>query len=251
MRKSNKQRIVWLITLIPALLVIGFVVWALSGPALLPDAEMAARSDPRVQVGQEPWLVFDPGIENVRAGLVFYPGGKVEPLAYAPAARALAEQGFLVVITPMPLNLAFFAPDRAEEVMAAYPEVAFWAIGGHSLGGAMAARFAARNPDRVDGLLLWAAYPAASDDLSSTDLQVLSVYGTRDGLATLDEIDTSRALLPAGTTWVAIEGGNHTQFAWIDTQPGDLPASIGLQAQQDQIVAASATLLASLGGSRP
>jgi hypothetical protein len=46
-------------------------------------------------------------------------------------------------------------------------------------------------------------------------------------------------------------GGNHTQFAWIAAQPGDLPATIGLQAQQDQVVAASAALLASLAELQP
>ena len=108
----------------------------------------------------------------------------------------------------VPLNLAFFAPDRAAEVMAAFPEVEHWAVGGHSLGGAMTARFAHQNPGAVAGLALWASYPASSDDLSGNDLAVASIYGTRDGLATGDEIAASRPLLPPDTRWTAIEGGN-------------------------------------------
>ena len=55
--------------------------------------------------------------------------------------------------------------DRAQEVIAAYPEIQHWAVGGHSLGGAMAARFVYQHPGAIQGLALWAAYPASSDDL--------------------------------------------------------------------------------------
>jgi pimeloyl-ACP methyl ester carboxylesterase len=151
-------------------------------------------------------------------------------------ARALAEQGHLIIITPMPLNLAVFNPDAAAEVIAANPEIDFWLVGGHSLGGAMAANFARRNPGLVVGLFLWAAYPSSNDDLSGLDLNVVSIYGTLDGLATGDKIDASRPLLPADTTWAAIEGGNHAQFGWYGDQPGDNPATISREEQQKQIL---------------
>jgi pimeloyl-ACP methyl ester carboxylesterase len=130
--------------------------------------------------------------------------------------------------------------------MAAYPEIDDWAVGGHSLGGAMAARFAYQNPAAVQGLVLWAAYPASTDDLSSQDVRVTSIYGTRDGLATGDKIAASRPLLPPDTTWVAIEGGNHAQFGWYGPQSGDNPATISREDQQAQIVAATLAQLLSL-----
>jgi pimeloyl-ACP methyl ester carboxylesterase len=146
----------------------------------------------------------------------------------------------------MPLNLAVLAPDRAAEVMAAFPGIESWALGGHSLGGAMAANFAHSNPGAVRGLLLWAAYPGASDDLSGYQLAASSIYGTRDGLATPDKIDASRPLLPPDTQWTAVDGGNHAQFGWYGPQPGDGEATISREEQQAQIVAATLQLLRQL-----
>jgi pimeloyl-ACP methyl ester carboxylesterase len=212
----------------------------------MPEALAALQSDDAVQVETEPWLIFRPAGDEPSTGLILYPGGRVDPRAYAPAARAIAEDGFLVVITPMPLNLAFFAPDGAADVMAAFPEVERWAVGGHSLGGAMTARFAHQNPDVVAGLALWASYPASSDDLSGHDLAVASIYGTHDGLATGDEIAASRPLLPPDTRWTAIEGGNHAQFGWYGPQSGDNEATVSREDQQAHIVAATLELLTQL-----
>ena len=80
----------------------------------------------------------------------------------------------------------------AAGVIAAFPEIRKWAVGSHSLGGAMAARSELQNPDVVQGLVKWAAYPAATDDLSAYSIIAASIYGTRDGLAAGDEIDASR-----------------------------------------------------------
>lgn len=241
--RVRRLRWLWLLLLVPSLLGGGFVVWAEAVPAPMPDALVALESDEEVAVSTSPWLVFRPQQSDSAVGLVLYPGGRVDPRAYAPAAHALAQKGYLVAIVPMPLNLAFFRLSAAGEVIDAYPEVVRWAVGGHSLGGAMAARFAYRYPRAADGLVLWASYPAASDDLSSRDIAVVSVYGTRDGLATLDKIDASRPLLPPDTIWVAIEGGNHAQFGWYGPQAGDNEAAISLAEQQGQIMDGTEQLL--------
>jgi dienelactone hydrolase len=248
---SKLRRWWWLLPLLLfVVVVVAFVVWASTGPGPMPEALDALKSGESVQVETEPWLIFRPARSTPATGLVLYPGARVDPRAYAPIARAVAEAGYLVVIVPMPLDLAFFAPDRAAEVMAAFPGVERWAVGGHSLGGAMAARFAYQNPDLVDGLVLWASYPAASDDLSGRDLSVTSVYGTRDGLATGDKIAASQPLLPPNTRWVAIEGGNHAQFGWYGPQSGDNPATISREEQQAQVIAATVHLLSLLAEQR-
>jgi len=239
----------WLLPLVLILAVAAFVVWASAAAGPMPEALVALESDAQVQVETEPWLIFRPTGDQPAAGLVLYPGARVDPRSYAPAAHALAEEGYLVVIVPMPLNLAVFAPDRAAEVMAAFPEIGRWAVGGHSLGGAMAARFAYQNPDAVQGLVLWAAYPASTDDLSGHSTAVTSIYATEDGLTTEDKIAASRPLLPPDTSWVAIEGGNHAQFGWYGPQAGDGTATISREEQQRQIVAATLDLLSRLGAS--
>ncbi len=239
----------WLLLLIPLLGAAGFVAWAESTSSPMPQAMAALESEApadSVAVTAQDWLTFRPADQQPSSGLIFYPGGRVDPRAYAPAARAIATEGFLVVITPMPLNLAFFAPNRAQTVIDAFPNIQHWAVGGHSLGGAMAARFAHQHPATVEGLVLWAAYPAESDDLSRYNLAVTSIYGTRDGLATVEKIEASRPRLPTDTRWVAIEGGNHAQFGWYGPQGGDKRATISREAQQRETVTATVTLLQQL-----
>jgi dienelactone hydrolase len=147
----------------------------------------------------------------------------------------------------MPLNLAVFGVDRANAVVAANPQIERWALGGHSLGGAMSAAFIDGNPGVVDGLFFWAAFPADGNDLSDQPaLRVASVYGTLDGLATVDEVQASQRLLPAAAAFVPIEGGNHAQFGYYGDQPGDNLATISREEQQTQAVAATAALLETL-----
>jgi pimeloyl-ACP methyl ester carboxylesterase len=226
----------------------GFVVWA-SRPAMpMPAALDALQSDEQVQVQNGPWLTFQPVHSDPAVGLIFYPGGLVDPRAYAPQARAIANRGYLVVIVPMPLNLAFFAPDNAKDVIAEFPSIRRWAIGGHSLGGVAASMFVKRHPEMVQGLALWASYPTATDNLVDYNLNVVSIYGTQDRLSSEDKIAASRPLLPRSTRWVPIEGGNHGQFGWYGGQSGDGEAKISREAQQAEIVQATVELLSGLQG---
>lgn len=232
-----------LIFLIFALAIGGFVFWASAAPAPMPEAMAALESDELVTVETEPWLIFTPTENMPTTGFIFYPGGKVDYRSYAPQARAIAEAGYLVIMPQMPLNLAVFNANAADEIITAYPDIENWAIGGHSLGGSMAAQYAYDNPDTIDGLVLWASYPAGSNDLSNTDIAVTSIYGSNDGVATPEEVLAGKLLLPANATWVEIEGGNHAQFGWYGDQAGDNPASISHEEQQAQTVAATVTLL--------
>lgn len=229
-----------------AAVVIGFVAWGLIIPAPMPEALEALQTGSEVMVTTEPWLVFQPAGSTATAGFIFYPGGRVDPRSYAPMAYEIASQGYLVVIVPMPLNLAVLGSGRATQVIEAYPEIEKWVIGGHSLGGSMAAAYADKHDDQIDGLALMASYPAGSNSLVENALSVTSIFATQDGLATGDKISASRELLPAGTTWVQVDGGNHAQFGWYGEQSGDLSASISREEQQAQVIQATLELLASV-----
>lgn len=234
-----------LLVLLLALVVVlaGFVIWAQTPLGPMPQALAALESDGVVRVETEPWLQFWPRDRAPDSGVILYPGGRVDPRSYAPAARALAEAGYLAVITPMPLNLAVFNPGAAADVIAAFPQIETWVVGGHSLGGAMAAGYAEGNADVVDGLVLWAAYPADDKLATRTKPAVTSIYATNDGVSTMEDIAASRANLPPGTRWVEIAGGNHAQFGWYGDQPGDGQATISRKQQQDLTVAATAELV--------
>lgn len=245
------KRLLLILLTILAILLAGFVIWAETPLGPMPEALAALQSDDTVRVETEPWLEFWPQDGRPSSGVILYPGGRVDPRSYAPAARALAEQGYLVVIPPMPLNLAFFDLNTAAEIMAAYPQIETWVVGGHSLGGVAASTFVAANPGLADGLLLWASYPAGDALAADTQTAVTSIYATNDGLTTLDDIAASRANLPPDTHWVEITGGNHGQFGWYGDQPGDGQATISRQEQQDQIIAATAEMLQTLQTQSP
>ena len=170
-----------------------------------------------------------------KSALIFYPGAKVEYTAYVPLLWQLAEKGVDVFLIKMPCNLAFFGQNKAEDVMKKY-EYEKWYLGGHSLGGAMAAFYAAKHPDDLDGMVLLAAY--STKDLHEEDFSVISLYGSEDEVLNMNKIEESRAYMPANYTEICIEGGNHAQFGNYGVQKGDGVASVSREEQQNQTVEA-------------
>jgi hypothetical protein len=193
------------------------------------------NSDERVQVTVAQNAYFQPAVKNAATGFIFYPGGRVDYRSYAPLAHRLAEKGWPVAIVPMPLNLAVLGSDRASQVIKEHPEVSHWIIGGHSLGGSMAAKFLAENPGKISGIVFMASYPAGKE-LTASHIPVLSIYATNDGLISMKEWETYRPRFPTNTQWISIVGGNHAGFGWYGKQEGDNPATISLEEQTDKIV---------------
>ncbi|MXX50171.1 MAG: alpha/beta hydrolase [Chloroflexi bacterium] len=246
--RRRPLRIALIVALLLACGLLGALIFfAMPSGEVMPEARAALESDASVQASRGDWLTFMPTARQPAAGFILYPGGRVAPEAYAPLGRDLAEAGYLAVITPMPLNLAILHIDAASAVINAHPQIERWVIGGHSLGGSMAARYAHANPEQIAGLALLAAYPEAHIDFSQRDLPVVSVYGELDGLATTAEIEASFSLLPADANTVRIDGGNHAQFGWYGAQAGDNPAQISHQQQHKQVVTATLRLLAASG----
>ncbi len=145
--------------------------------------------------------------ENPTAGFIFYPGGKVEYTAYAPLMLELAQRDVLCVLVRMPLNLAVLDVNAAAGIPEQFPEIGSWYIGGHSLGGSMAASFASKHADDFQGLVLLAAYSTA--DLTQTNLEAISLYGSEDGVLNREKYESYRENLPENTSETVIEGGNH------------------------------------------
>jgi pimeloyl-ACP methyl ester carboxylesterase len=232
------------------LVLLGAGGWVFTPARPEPDALAALVPGADVAVDLNPWIAFLPGHPR-ETGFILYPGARVDPRVYARAARAIAEHGYPTLIVPMPLNLALLAPEQGLDVIGSFPQVKRWAIGGHSLGGAMAARFALNHPHVIHGLVLWASRPAGTDDLSGLAIPVASIYGTEDGLVDPQTIAHSQALLPPDTTFVAIAGGNHAQFGNYPPQLGSGEASISADEQQAQIVLATLALLSEIEAAEP
>ena len=172
-------------------------------------------------------LVFNP--ENATKGFIFYPGGKVEYTAYQPLMAACAQQGILCILVEMPFNLAVLDVSAADGIQAQYPEIETWYIGGHSLGGSMAASYLADHVEDYDGLILLGSYSTA--DLSETDLDVLSVYGSEDMVMNRDKYDEYKSNLPDDLIEVVIEGGCHAYFGMYGAQEGDGDPTISNEEQ--------------------
>ena len=224
----------------------GFVVWAETPASPMPEAIEALKSDSSVTVVTGSWLIFNPTSSNVSVGFIFYPGGRVDFRAYAPLARGVAARGYLVVIPKMPLNLAIFGTNIANDIVKFYPQIGSWTIGGHSLGGVMAAQFVNDNPSKIRGLVLLTAYPPTGVNLSKSSLLTTTIHGTNDGLVSNKQIEDSLKTLPPTTVKVDISGGNHAYFGYYGDQAGDNPATITRELQQNITLTAIVQLLAKL-----
>lgn len=246
MRHPSKQSLKWLVAVLGIALLAAIawgIRWATYARPPLPEAIEALESDEIVLVTHQPWLTFTPRRSASTSGFVFYPGGRVDPRAYATLMREIAANGYLVVVPEMPINMAAFNPGVASEIMAHYPRIDHWVIGGHSVGGAMAARYTANHGDAIDGLVIWASYPPNSADLSSLDIPVVSIYGSREERVNDASVGARQHLLPPDARYVRIEGGDHHQFGSYRIEPDDHRATISRDAQQERIIAETLPVL--------
>jgi len=225
---------------------LGFFIWA-NNPAQPSETALNALStDAQVVIRQEDgFITFVPVQARTSTGFIFYPGGRVDYRAYAPVLRKIAEQGYFVALMEVKFNLAYFDINAGDKVIDLYPQIEHWAVGGHSLGGVAAAEYAGEHPDSIRAIAFWASYPS-NDSLKDSNILMMSIYGTNDGLASNEEIEASKALLPAHAQFVPIDGGNHAQFGSYGPQSGDNPATISAEEQWTQIANATVRLLASL-----
>jgi hypothetical protein len=249
MRRPRRRTVgLSLVAILVAVLVIGtggFLSYAQPQP-LLPEAAASQASTADVAYTEiDGRLEWSPTGVTPTTGLVVYPGGKVPAAGYGPLAQDIAEDGYLVVIMEVPFNFAVFDINAADRAIAAHPEIESWAVGGHSLGGAMAAQYTADHVPPVEGLALWASYSAA--DLSAKPISVVSVYGSLDAGRERILSAESKANLPPDTVYVEIPGGNHEQMGWYTGQPNDPPATITREEQQRLVAEATVDMLETIG----
>jgi dienelactone hydrolase len=221
---------------------VGLVGWATVRSQEATERAVGVLQENGVQ-RKDGQLVFQPSFPNGK-GLIYYPGGLVEPEAYAATAQGIADAGYLVVIPKMPLNLAFTGINRADGIRTDFPEIESWVIGGHSLGGAMAAQYAKNNVENLDGLIMYASYPANNEDFIDFPIPILTIMGSKD--PGVPEQEAFYNTIADSATRFVVEGGNHRQYADYSFQPDDGIATISAAEQQDQIIAATVKFLDTL-----
>lgn len=226
--------------------VVGILVWSQVGVmSAEPEPLAEVRGNPAITITDTAGaVILTPADAQPEAGLVFIPGAKVDPWAYADNLSALVTEGDAAVVITKPwLNLAFFDPRPLSAFTELVPGVDAWAVGGHSLGGVRACQLA---PD-ADALVLFASYCA--NDLSDSGLAVLSIAGSEDGLSTPDKIADARPLLPADAELEVIEGASHASFGDYGPQAGDGTPTIDDAEMDEALTALLLPFITSLAGS--
>ena len=226
--KRLKKVLIGILIVVVILFTSGFIVLNQNTyPAIYDDQTFLTESqlDGRLRI-------FEPKTD-IKANIIFYPGGLVKRDAYAYFAYLLAEEGFRVFLVGMPLNLAILDIHAAKRIPTDYPSDLNWYVGGHSLGGAAASLFAAKHQDLIEGIFFLGSYPANGADLSNVDIKSLSIIASQDLIINLDNFQDTKKLLPDHTLYETIEGGNHSYFGYYGEQKGDGIATITREKQHE------------------
>lgn len=210
-------------------LIIFFLISCSSSPTFSPDEIVDDITITKTSFGYS----IIPNCYEMERAFIYYPGGLVDADAYLPLMAKIAKEVEIAVfIRKMPFNLAILNGNGAKTILKEYNYIDEWYIGGHSLGGVMASSFTLDNMDIIKGLILLASYPMSSKPLTATDVPILSIAGSLDGLVTQEKFNSNKPLLPSSTQYKIIKGANHAQFGSYGEQKGDLPATISAQEQQ-------------------
>ncbi|MGN7412909.1 alpha/beta hydrolase [Paenibacillus sp. SAF-068] len=240
-QRTNKWKKIMMWTILSIVIIVAGVFVYLNSVTYSPSerAEAAMTSDAQVNVTKlKDGYRFEPVDTKVtEPNIIFYPGGLVEPESYSPLAREMAEQGHRVYIANMPMNLAIFGQNKADSFIEEHPNEAF-VIGGHSLGGSFASRYAAEHNEKLEGVFFLASYADEGGSLKNTNLSILQITGSNDGVLNRESWESAKANLPEDTTYVSIEGGNHGQFGSYGMQKGDNQPEVTEEKQLEEVVAA-------------
>lgn len=227
-------RIIWVTG---GLTFVAWMVWNMQAHGV---NDRDRRSSPSVStvVGDGAMIFMPTGAAADRPALVFLPGGMVDPDAYVPLVRAIADAGWPTAIVTLPWRMAFSESANADVWRRVELVRGVWgrgrpiALGGHSRGAAMSTRFAAVHAGELAGLFLIGTTHPRDNDLSSFAGPVLKISGTRDCVAEVADSLSNKGRLPAHTTWLTIDGANHAQFGYYGQQLGDCGATIDRADQQ-------------------
>ena len=228
-------RRVWIITGLTGTAI--FVTWSLLAYRSTQVARAALQSDARVTVTRgEAYWSFQPAAPST-AGLIFFAGALVDPVAYAPLAHAVADAGYPVMLVELPRRGAFGGAQgpevfaRARRATQSLPRITRWVVAGHSRGGVVACHVVRDGFPGLAGAVLIGTTHPRDFSIASATIPITRVYGTRDTVADVEKLERTRGNLPPSTRIVAIDGGNHSQFGYYGFQPGDWPATISREAQ--------------------
>ena len=196
------------------------------------EAYQSTYSDTVINKADDGGVEILPQSGDADTGIIFYVGAQIKPDAYIPLLARIAEQGYACFVPNLSFNMAALEPKAADDIIAVHPEIRFWILAGHSMGGLTASGYADDHQDTVDGLILVAAY--TNRDMSNAAIPVLAVFGDTDGVMNKKLYDKRLAWNPADFEEYVIPGANHAQYGDYGKQPRDNDAAISAEEQQSQ-----------------
>lgn len=220
MLKKHKALKITLISILSLIIICvgGFFIWANDYYHAEDVVVATIQGDNSIEVMGN-LTIISPSVPSDTC-IIFYPGAKVEAIAYIPLLEKMKSEGYTCVLVKMPLNMAIFDVNAADKIFDKLPDIKHWYIAGHSMGGAMASDYASKHQDKVDGLILMGAYIYGDYPPENA----LTIYGTFNSNLEKDINYTQNI--------VKIEGGNHAQFGNYGMQKGDPDATISAEEQQ-------------------
>ncbi|MCY1151543.1 MAG: alpha/beta hydrolase [Sphaerochaetaceae bacterium] len=219
-KKILKRVLISIISLI-VILFMSFYFYTLSySRATKTDIEKVYQDNKSIITDDDLTIIAPPRDIDKNIGLIFYPGGKVEDIAYLPLLNQISQSGITCILVKMPFNLAVFNLKAADDIYEKFPNIKSWYLSGHSLGGAMASSYADENYNKLAGLILLASYP-----LNEAPIKTISIYGSNDYV--LDQTKLDNVI-----NKVKIDGANHANFGNYGVQKGDGNATISRDEQQ-------------------
>lgn len=198
-------------------------------------ANKSLISDDIVNVNISNLISFKPMQKDATQGLILFQGAKVDAKAYSVLAREIAKRGYQVILVDSPFDIPFFSINKTDEIINSNPNIKSWIVGGHSLGGVVASSDTVLENNQIEGLLLMASYPSSKSILNSQK-EVLSVWGSKDGIMNFSSFVKAKSSLPKDTKYVEIEGANHSQFGDYGLQKNDNKSTIENEAVLDIVV---------------
>ncbi|MGI9308136.1 MAG: alpha/beta hydrolase [Gammaproteobacteria bacterium] len=243
-----------ILVLLPVALVFGFAYYwyANDRDTAVPDEDALAAlaANPALSIQFDDWLLIQPAGSTPDIGVILYPGAYCDIRGYAPVLTEIAAAGYKVVGVKMPFNFSIFGPNKADDVIAAFPDIKRWIIVGHSMGGAMAGRYAFLNEDKLDGVIFWDSYPPESNSLADSKLPLTHIHRARLNGEMPNKFQVMQHVYPKDAVWVPIPGGIHMYFGSFVGGPyeEEWEPEISREAQHEIVVAATLEALKRMTG---
>lgn len=203
-----------------AIIIVVFMVWV--------QFDYGPTAEAKTYLGEKVGQGYQFGDPKSETGFIFYQGAKVDPAAYSYIGQQLAEKGHFVTIPKLPFNIALLNANEGLSIIDDHPDVKRWYLIGHSLGGSAASTILDESP-KIKGIIFLASYP-----IDAIDTPSLTVYGGRDGVLPVKDIEASKAEVRSDATFHLIEDGNHANFGMYGKQKGDNSSPLSAKEQQDE-----------------